>query len=327
MSTFKTVTATALNAADYGDEFKGAYPLSASIKRDYFSAATSDTGDVSGVGTVGYKRELLALKHTFDKYSYLSHHYKYSGPEWNKGVQALNLISIPSIFYGSSIEKGTVDLQFRVSGTLTGRLTDQNKNGELIQIEPRGSEGSGSVAGVVLYNEGFIALTGAWAIDYKHTEKYEGTSESVKNPKWIYFGAGATDGVVIPGNIPSSSFSIAFSGTNYIPTLTMMAHAKKTMLNHSNNPTYISFGADDATVAGTDTHYGNRQFKEHDKKIIKNVVSSSHCDHTASFKKQTYISQIGLYDDNENLVAIAKMATPIRKREEDEFTFKLKLDL
>ena len=59
---------------------------------------------------------------------------------------------------------------------------------------------------------------------------------------------------------------------------------------------------------------------------IKNIVSSSHCDHTASFEKQTFISQVGLYDEDKNLIGIAKLATPVRKRHEDEFTFKLKLD-
>ena len=43
-------------------------------------------------------------------------------------------------------------------------------------------------------------------------------------------------------------------------------------------------------------------------------------------EKQTYISQIGLYDDDRNLLGIAKLATPVKKTEDREFTFKLKLD-
>ena len=38
------------------------------------------------------------------------------------------------------------------------------------------------------------------------------------------------------------------------------------------------------------------------------------------------INKIGLYDENKNLIAIAKVATPVRKLETDEYTFKLKLD-
>jgi len=320
LTAFKTVSTSTLNKTDYGDEFRGVYPLSASITRDYFSDATADTGEASH-GTIVYKRRLLALKNTFDKYGYLSHHYKYDGHNWNKGEQIVNLINIPSIFYGSSIKKGTVDLQFRISGALAGQLKDENRNGELIQVGPYGSGGSGSVAGVVLYNEGFIALTGTWAIDKNHTETYEGGS-SAKSPKWVYFAAGARD-TIDPGTIPSSSFSIAFSGTSHIPTLTMMAHAKKLMLNHSNNPTYIDYESINSKKASSD----HAHYRENSKIKIKNIVSSSHCDYTSSFAKHTFISQIGLYDDNNNLVAIAKLATPVRKRQEDDFTFKLKVDL
>ena len=47
---------------------------------------------------------------------------------------------------------------------------------------------------------------------------------------------------------------------------------------------------------------------------------------TGSFEKQTYISQIGIYDENNNLIAIAKLANPVRKTESRDLTFKLKLD-
>ena len=47
---------------------------------------------------------------------------------------------------------------------------------------------------------------------------------------------------------------------------------------------------------------------------------------TGSFKKETYISKIAIYDEDKNLIGIAKVATPVRKRENDQFTFKLILD-
>ena len=45
------------------------------------------------------------------------------------------------------------------------------------------------------------------------------------------------------------------------------------------------------------------------------------------FKKQTYISKIGIYDENKNLIGVAKLATPVKKTEERDLTFKLKLDI
>ena len=70
------------------------------------------------------------------------------------------------------------------------------------------------------------------------------------------------------------------------------------------------------------THY-----KESEKKVIKNTVSGAFSDMTASFQKQTFISKIGIFDEQKNLIAIAKPATPIKKQQDKEITFKLKLDI
>ena len=60
---------------------------------------------------------------------------------------------------------------------------------------------------------------------------------------------------------------------------------------------------------------------------VKNIVSSSYPDPTGSFEKTTYISKIGIYDDEKNLIGVAKVANPVKKTEDREFTFKLKLDI
>jgi hypothetical protein len=56
-------------------------------------------------------------------------------------------------------------------------------------------------------------------------------------------------------------------------------------------------------------------------------VSASYTEPTASFKKITYISKIGIYDEYKNLIGIATVATPVKKEEEIDYTFKLKLDI
>jgi len=60
---------------------------------------------------------------------------------------------------------------------------------------------------------------------------------------------------------------------------------------------------------------------------IKNIVSSSYTDPTGSFEKITYISQVGIYDEDKNLIGIATVANPVKKTQSREFTFKLKLDI
>ena len=101
----------------------------------------------------------------------------------------------------------------------------------------------------------------------------------------------------------------------------MLAHAKKTHLNHSNNPTFIEYDGR-TSIAYT----GTFQYEEKSNRKIKNVVSGSHYPQTGSFNKVTYISKIGIYDENKNLIAIAKLANPVRKTEERDYTFKMKLD-
>ena len=55
--------------------------------------------------------------------------------------------------------------------------------------------------------------------------------------------------------------------------------------------------------------------------LSKNLYFLKKC-----FKKQTFISKIGIYDEHRNLVGVAKVATPVKKAEDRDLTFKLKLD-
>ena len=47
----------------------------------------------------------------------------------------------------------------------------------------------------------------------------------------------------------------------------------------------------------------------------------------APFAKQTFISTIKIYDENNDCIAIAKLARPIKKLEERGYTFKLNMDI
>jgi hypothetical protein len=299
--TFKTVTKLQYNVTGAGDVITSSYNMSASISRDYYSTST--------------RGRINALKNVFDHYSYLSPHYQYSSSLGDKSSQTINLISIPSIAYGSKIKKGSMNLKFYISGSLIGELKDENHNGELIQVGPAGSTGSGSVAGVVLYKEGFVALTGSWDLD-SNSIAYDSTGTS----KWIHFNYGANDGNSPALTTLSASFLMDYKGTTHTQTLTMFAHAKYGELNHSNNPTFVS-SSDQFNVST-----GSLQYIEQPKQI-KNVVYSEFTDQEPEFKKVTYISKIAIYDDEKNLIGIAKVATPVRKTEEKQYTFKLKLDI
>ena len=72
---------------------------------------------------------------------------------------------------------------------------------------------------------------------------------------------------------------------------------------------------------------GSYYYKEDRKVPIKNIISSSFTKHSASYQQKTFISKIGIYDEDKNLIAIAKLATPVAKTSEQDYTFKLKLDI
>jgi hypothetical protein len=305
LNNFKTVSANNFSQFQYGDIITGSdYPYSSNIIRYY-------------VYSNDYRNYIKSLKNTLDYYTNISQHYTYSSSYGNKEEQEISLISIPSIFYGSSIRKGSITCKWYVTGTLIAELSDINQNGELIQVGPSGSLGSGSVAGVALYKEGFILLTGSWSLHPTYTDRF-GIDSSFYEPSWKYFMNTGSSEI---NRTPSSSFNLEFEGVNYIPTITMLAHAKQGEFNHSNNPTYISKEATNFTAST-----GSISYLENDRLQIKNMVSASYTEEEPQFIKTTYISKIAIYDEEKNLIGIAKLANPVRKRELDSYTFKLKMD-
>jgi len=309
LESFKSVSPNDFAASQYGEEVLGKYPYTSSLYFDYYPQNSSPAD----------RKRIFALKNTLNNYLYLSQHYGFNTEYGNKATQAINLVSIPSIYYGSSIDRGTVELSYYVSGTLVAKLQDINKNGELIQTT--GSQGLNQVAGVVLYNEGFLLLTGSWKLDnnFQETLIYTPTA-SIDYARWTNWGAGAHQK---PNYTTTSSFDLNFEGVNYINTITMMVHAEKGELNHSNNPTYIKAGQLRVNQPiTTDNSYSEFAYNE-----IKNTVRYPYENYTGSLEKHTYISKIGIYDDNGNLIGIAKLAKPIKKTENRDFTFKLKIDI
>jgi len=360
LTTFKTISTENYYSLDYGSQINAVsgaeYPLSASITREFFdnnhSQSLSDDNyafyyslrDPSQTVKehIKYIRDNIkgshinALKGTINRYSTMSPHFKYSasfstGYERDLDVVPVNLVSIPSIFYGNSLEKGTVNLKYFLTGTLIGELRDINRNGELVQVGPEGSTGSGSVAGMVLYKEGFVILTGSWDLQTTGPSadaqlNYKNTGTAVTS-SWLFYAAGANDGIPNDGEgadtRASASYGLYFSGSHEVPVMTMFAHAPKGQLNFSNNPTYLSHSA---TTGYYDALTSSISYREPDLPTA-NIVSSSFSSPTASFAKETYISKIGIYDKDKNLIAVTTVAKPVKKTEDREFSFKMKLDI
>jgi hypothetical protein len=323
LTSFKTISQTDfMSDFDYGDEITGSYPMSASLVRRYYPAY----GGTLPIATtnVSYRKHIMALKNVLKDYVRYSPYYQYSASSesalggWNKDVQEMTMLSIPSIFYGSSIKRGSVDLKFYVTGTVVGQLRDLYHDGNLIQQSGSISTNDGKVAGSVLYNQGIILLTGSWGFA-PHVEEYT-NGVSTQKPAWIYFGS---TGSAANDYLRESSYVLDFKGVEKIPNITMFAHAKKNQLNNSSNPSFVE--KQDSSWVGFS--YSSGTFYEATKLPVKNIVKSVYNNYTASFQRETYISEIGIYDEKQNLIAIAKLATPVKKTEDTDYAFKLKVDI
>ena len=262
-----------------------------------------------------------ALQNVAAKYTPLSNHFIFRSSSIRSrdlvhDSNSINFITIPSMYYGSSIKKGSVELNYYITGSKIASCADTKHNGTLIGTTGRTS---GSVVGLVLYDEGIIMLTSSVEFTVEKL-KYNGDSLPEVSGSWQYYGTTLNDGIdPAAGGLVSASYDLNFKGTNYVNTMTMFAHARKGHLNHSNNPTYrdLTFTRPSITGPGTTFSEGGS--------TIANIVSGSHL--SASFEKTTYISKVHIYDEDGNLIAITSMAKPVKKTLNDEFTFKMKLDL
>lgn len=321
---------------DYGDRITGSYPQYATIRREFITTpSASSTSCAEGKLDCGHNYSYMSLRPLLDHYGTLSEHFKVSSSYGVKDSQQLNLIHIPSIFYGNKIKPGTVSLRWYVTGTLIAELADLKQNGELIQTGngDKSSALSGTVQGVVMYNEGFLLLTGSERITDAYALSLRSDSarpSSLRNPRWKLWGAGMRDGITQASfkddtgkgaTLRSASFGLSFQGETTTETMTLYARAPRGEVNYSNNPTFVKYNQQ--LINFTSSHV----YEENKERLLKNIVTSSFGDYEEKFRRQVYISKIGVYDEQKNLIGIATLADPVLKDENQDYVFKLKMDV
>ena len=195
---------------------------------------------------------------------------------------------------------------------------DVNKDGHIMQTT--GAQ-SGSAAGIAIYEQGLLLLTASWDLSEGGITQDYGSRNF---PAWINFGAGLrVVGEALPSafdqtGIKHTTFQVKFKGTNRIPTLTMMAYAAKGDINYSNNPTFL-------VPSSKVPIHGSSSYQQPEREI-KNITKSRFNNHSASFQSTTFISKVGIYDENKNLIAIATMARPIKKTPDRDYMIKMRMD-
>jgi hypothetical protein len=319
---FGSVSSTSYAATDLGTLLSQSYPLTSSISVHFFPDETNTSSSQYSLKDT-QRKKIKSLKNVLNKYVLMSPFYQYSSSNVSYEDDDITIVNIPSIFYGDTIKKGTVELSTYVDGVLLSKIKDTGYNGELVRVS--GSQTltkNREVAGVVLYDEGIVLLFDKTPLTTVFTESFysaNGNTADGDYPRWSNWGISANtneDAVV------KTSYDIEFDGINKIPQLVMLAHAPKGQYNHSNNSTYILYASSSLPVKTGSFFYQEDQFIP-----IKNIAKGIYTSPSASFQKETYINKIYIYDENKNIIAVAKTSKPIRKTEDRDFTFKLKLDL
>jgi len=198
------------NTAPYGTEFSYT-PFDNPLVKYHFSGSLT-------YGGANYNK-LKSLKNTINYYSGIDDIYNFQ----NFINTPIAFLCFNSYHLGSGINRSSVELSFYQSGSLIDRATDSRENGVLYNKNDE-------KVGIVLYREGFILLNHTGAIS--DTSSYFVTPTNYDAPRWSYYMASASSDVYCTNN---------YTVVNEVPVETIFCYADKNNLNHSNNPTYISY--------------------------------------------------------------------------------------
>ena len=220
------------------------------------------------------------------------------------------VISVPQILMGEGIKKGSVSL---VNGSTT-YLDDKYSN--LIQ------SGSTHRIGNVFYSQGLIVLTSgsnsmltsSWELSYKSTETiYEHEYLLIVNESEFNISTNPSAYIVVGKETESftdsdgKTFTVVTNpGVKYI--------RKKSVLENGQILDYRYTGSISSSVSNMWISGG---FEHYDL--------SSSVDLTGSFLTP-FITSIGLYDDDCDLIAIAKLPKPIKSEPEFPMNFIVRFD-
>jgi len=296
----------------YGSTMTQSYPVTSSLSRIYIPSGPIFS---SSLGLPhSNKKYIVALNNPLKTQVPFNYHNNYDQIKQSE----LNLICIPGIVYGSKLERGTINLKYHLTGALLAEAADIKKDGRLIQTS--GST-SGQTVGTILYNQGIIMLHSSSSLHSSYTDYFYSNS-SLSSPSWNNFGTGVRQvGTAIAHkNIASSSYTITANGVNKIPSLTMYAYAEKSEENYSLNPTYLEY-LSSSNYSFSGSHYVER------RRNIKKINKSLYKEYEEEYDGETYISKVGIYDKNKNLIAVVSLANPIKKVEKKDFMIKMSIDL
>jgi hypothetical protein len=219
------------------------------------------------------------------------------------------VISIPQINIGEGIKKGSVSL---LNGT-TEYLDD--KHGNLVS-------GSTHRIGNIFYSQGLIVitsgsnsmLTSSWELNYKSTETiYEYEYLLVLNES--EFNVSTNPSAYVLVGRETASFTDSDGKTfNVITNPGVKYIRKRSTLENGDIMDYTYSGSISSSITNTWVSGG-----------FEHYYLSSSVDSTGSFLTP-FITTVGLYDDNCDLIAVAKLPKPIKSEPDIPLNFIIRFD-
>ena len=326
-----------------------------------FSGSSTVAGSTTGVDSAGkllFPSQSLMMREKINVYRQFAQTLlgdadaqfsaPFSNPATTDYIDEAIFVNIKRLFARDRVKPQTFAMQFYTSATLdrvadpvAGAFTNTNKTSEIgsailtdagqgTQFGFGGQVGdvafstlSSNVVGNLFYDQGIMVLDAkkvlsgtqhvSGVIDALTSNAYKDASAGQTligdarsgngNAKFIpdFFVSSSIDDIV--DHLASCRFSsgsltaLTFQNVTNINSTLVFCRATADEFNYSSNPT----------------------FTDADGKII--VIDDPTTDRTFS-----YITSVGLYDANDNLLAVAKMSRPIEKNDEKDLTFRVRLD-
>ncbi len=217
-------------------------------------------------------------------------------------------INFSRLLVKDEIKKGSFNLQYFASGTYASPSTivtvqDTNAQNEYRVNSPAGEYGvlySGSAAVGLLYYQAGVAVL---SLATSSVSGVSGSTAQLFGPTAGMNSSGQTiTQLLTSSNITSVSdafrrrlYNVSFNNTTELNSTIYFCRANAGDFNYSSNPTYLSGS----------------------KIVTKNATTD---------EPVSYITTVGLYSTDNELLAVAKLSEPVKKTPSTELTLRVRLD-
>ena len=266
-----------------------------------------------------------------------SRKYPYGRDDWGSIVprelhDQVNVITIPQEYFGEEIKPGSIKILDDSNGTTLdlrddgyGQLYDYAYSSSFAAGTASGAPQVGSVVGNVFYEHGLITITDTGS---------------------LYISCSLGTGSLPAGQYSGDDgFSVRFQATKTSYEYEYTCHVSPYEFNGTTNPSVVVGRSGSIFIPENAKYiYDGKTFKGTDKEpdyeqtspIVLPAASSSYAssydsgtfyqNFTTGSEFGTYVTNIGLYNDMNELLAIAKLSNPIKNDKDLPISFLVRFD-